>query len=121
MSRYVLSSEEVIVRGAALALAIPLAISAVCIVGPIGFVGLVAPHIARLLIGETGRGAMIFCMLAGAVIVIAADILARTLLTPQLLQVGTVMALCGGVAFLAIVVTSLRRRPTWTSTVRSSM
>lgn len=105
-----LGADPRFVRGAALALAIPLAISAVCIVGPIGFVGLVAPHIARLLVGETGRGAMAFCALAGAVIVVAADIVARTLLAPQLLQVGTVMALCGGIAFLAIVVTTLRRR-----------
>jgi iron complex transport system permease protein len=99
-----------LVRATALALAIPLAISAVCVVGPIGFVGLVAPHIARLLMGETGRGALLFCALCGALIVIAADIVARTLLSPQLLQVGTVMALCGGIAFLAIVVTTLRRR-----------
>lgn len=105
-----LGADPRLVRYGALALAIPLAISAVCVVGPIGFVGLVAPHIARLLVGETGRIAMIACALIGAVIVVAADIVARTLLSPQLLHVGTVMALCGGVAFLAIVLTTLRRR-----------
>ncbi|MDP9835489.1 iron complex transport system permease protein [Neorhizobium huautlense] len=105
-----LGADPRLVRAGTLALAIPLAISAVCVVGPIGFVGLVAPHITRLLIGETGRPALGFCTLCGAVIVIAADIAARTLLAPQLLQVGTVMALCGGIAFLVIVVATLRRR-----------
>lgn len=105
-----LGADPRLVRAGALALAIPLAISAVCVVGPIGFVGLVAPHITRLLIGETGRAALAFCTLCGAVIVISADIVARTLLAPQLLQVGTVMALCGGIAFLVIVVATLRRR-----------
>ncbi len=105
-----LGADPRIVRYGALALAIPLAISAVCVVGPIGFVGLVAPHIARLLVGETGRIAMASCALIGAIIVTAADIAARTLLSPQLLHVGTVMALCGGIAFLAIVLTTLRRR-----------
>ncbi|MGF9564863.1 iron ABC transporter permease [Neorhizobium sp. JUb45] len=105
-----LGADPRFVRGGALALAIPLAISAVCVVGPIGFVGLIAPHVARLLLGETGRSTMVFCALTGAVIVIAADMAARTLLAPQLLQVGTVMALCGGVAFLAIILTTLRRR-----------
>jgi iron complex transport system permease protein len=42
--------------------------------------------------------------------VIGADILARTLLAPKLLNVGTVMALCGGVAFLALILSTLRRR-----------
>lgn len=105
-----LGSDPRLVRLIGLAIAIPLAISAVCVVGPIGFVGLVAPHITRLLVGETGRTALAFCGLCGAVIVITADIVARTLLAPQLLQVGTVMALCGGIAFLIIIVSTLRRR-----------
>jgi iron complex transport system permease protein len=98
------------VQWASLAVAIPMAISAVCIVGPIGFVGLVAPHMTRMMIGETGRIAIIFCALLGATIVIGADIVARTLLAPKLLNVGTVMALCGGAAFLALIFSTMRRR-----------
>jgi iron complex transport system permease protein len=105
-----LGADPRLVEWASLATAIPLAISAVCIVGPIGFVGLVAPHMTRMIIGEAGRLTAVFCSLLGAAIVIAADIVARTLLAPKLLNVGTVMALCGGLAFLALILSALRRR-----------
>lgn len=105
-----LGADPRLVRGGGLAIAIPLAISAVCVVGPIGFVGLVAPHLSRLLVGEAGRPALAFTAMLGSVIVISADIVARTLLAPRLLNVGTVMALCGGIAFLAIILSTLRRR-----------
>lgn len=91
-----LGADPRLVQWASLGLAIPMAISSVCIVGPIGFVGLVAPHVTRMMIGETGRIAIIFCAVLGAAVVIGADIAARTLLAPKLLNVGTVMALCGG-------------------------
>lgn len=107
-----LGVNPIAIRAGALTVAIPLAVSAVCIVGPIGFVGLVAPHICRLLLGETGRGLVFVSAFVGALIVISADIVARILLAPQLLNVGTVMALCGGLAFLAIILTRLRKRPT---------
>jgi len=105
-----LGADPRLIEWASMAVAIPLAISAVCIVGPIGFVGLVAPHMTRMMIGETGRLATAFCALLGATIVIGADIISRTLLAPKLLNVGTVMALCGGAAFLALILSTLRRR-----------
>lgn len=105
-----LGADPKLVRAGALCTAITLSVSAVSVVGPIGFVGLVAPHICRLLFGETGRALVIISAVLGASIVISADIIARTLLAPRLLNVGTVMALCGGLAFLAIIVTKLRRR-----------
>ncbi len=94
----------------ALAIAIIMAISAVCIVGPIGFIGLVVPHMTRLLVGENGRCTLLFSAVLGACILTTADILARTMLAPRLLTVGTVMALSGGTAFFVIVVSVLRRR-----------
>jgi iron complex transport system permease protein len=105
-----LGADPRLVRWGGLAIALPLAVSAVAIVGPIGFVGLVAPHMARLIVGETGRLAMIFCAVLGAVVVIGADMVARTLVAPRVLTVGTVMALCGGIAFLAIILSTQRRR-----------
>lgn len=105
-----LGADPRLIEWTSLAVAIPLAISAVCIVGPIGFVGLVAPHMTRMMIGETGRVATAFCAVLGATIVIGADIVARSLLAPKLLNVGTVMALCGGIAFLTLIVSTLQRR-----------
>jgi iron complex transport system permease protein len=105
-----LGADSRTVRWAVLAITIPLSISAVSVVGPIGFVGLVAPHMARLLMGETGRVAIAFTAVLGAIIVIGADIVSRTLLAPRVLNVGTVMALAGGIAFLAIIVSTQRRR-----------
>ena len=94
---------------AALVMAIVMAISAVCIVGPIGFIGLVVPHMTRLLLGEAGRITLLFSAILGASILTLADILARVLFAPRLLTVGTVMALFGGTAFFIIVVAVLRR------------
>lgn len=105
-----LGADPRLIQWASLALAIPMAISAVCVVGPIGFVGLIAPHMTRLMAGEAGRVALIFCAVLGATIVIGADIVARTLLAPKLLNVGTVMALCGGTAFLTLIISTMRRR-----------
>ncbi len=94
----------------ALAGTIILAVIAVTVAGPIGFVGLVVPHMAKLLVGETGIVPILFCLLLGSALLTGADIVARTLFAPQLLMVGTVMALGGGAAFLAIILVAFRRR-----------
>jgi iron complex transport system permease protein len=106
-----LGTDPRLVYGAALATAIVLAISAVCVVGPIGFVGLVVPHLARMTAGESGSAPWWTCLVAGPAIVTLADLAARTLLAPRVLNVGTVMGLMGGAAFLVIIITVMRRRP----------
>jgi len=98
-----------LVYGATLFTAIVLAVSAVTVVGPIGFVGLVMPHIARILVGEIGRLPLFVCLAGGAAILTGADILARVALAPRVLNVGTVMGLAGGLIFLVLVVTGGRR------------
>lgn len=81
---------------------------AVSLTGVIGFVGLVAPHAARLLFG--GRHGVLVpasCLL-GALLLLAADGAARTLAAPQEIPVGVVTALIGGPFFLYLLRSSLR-------------
>ena len=105
-----LGTDPRLVYGAALATAIALAISAVCVVGPIGFVGLVVPHLARLTSGEGGPANWWTCLFVGPAILTVADLVARTLLAPRVLNVGTVMGLMGGAAFLVIIIAVMHRR-----------
>ena len=76
----------------------------VSIVGSIGFVGLVIPHAVRLLAG-TGHGRLLpASALGGALFLIAADILSRTLIKGQVIPVGVVTALVGAPVFALILV-----------------
>jgi iron complex transport system permease protein len=74
--------------------------AAVSVTGPIGFVGLIVPHVARLLLGPDHRLLLPASALLGAMFLAAADTLARTVLAPTELPVGVVTALCGGPFFL---------------------
>lgn len=98
-----------LVYGATLVMAVVLAVTAVVVVGPIGFVGLVMPHIARILVGEIGRLPLWLCLVGGASVLTGADILARVLMAPRVLNVGTVMGLAGGLIFLLLVILGGRR------------
>ncbi|MFJ6442702.1 FecCD family ABC transporter permease [Streptomyces sp. NPDC091649] len=71
--------------------------------GAIGFVGLVLPHAARALIGSGHRRLLPVTALAGAVFLVWADTLARTVLDPQEVPVGVVTALIGVPAFVLIL------------------
>jgi iron complex transport system permease protein len=71
--------------------------------GTIGFVGLVTPHIARLLVGSDHRRVMPAAVLMGACTVATADLLARTLLSPRQLPVGALTALVGVPLFLLLM------------------
>lgn len=72
----------------------------VALSGPIGFVGLMMPHIARLLVGTDHRRAVPVAVLLGASFMIMADLAARTLAAPQEVPVGILTALCGAPFFL---------------------
>ncbi|WP_068718536.1 FecCD family ABC transporter permease [Vibrio tritonius] len=98
------------VQAMALACSVILSVVAVTVSGPIGFIGLVVPHIVRLLVKDYGRQALVWVMLLGSCLLTSADIIARTIFAPQLLNVGTVMALFGGLSFLLIILVVLRRR-----------
>lgn len=77
--------------------------AAVSISGLIGFVGLIVPHIARLLWGPDHRVLLPMAMVLGATFLVLADLLARTLIAPAEMPVGIITALCGGPFFLYLV------------------
>lgn len=77
------------------------ATTAVC--GPIGFVGLVVPHLCRLLVGVDHRWLLPFSALAGACLLLAADVMGRIIARPNELEVGVVTAFIGAPFFIWIV------------------
>ena len=74
--------------------------AAVSLAGPIGFIGIVVPHIARLLVGSDHRLVLPASLFGGAAFLIACDLVARTALAPLELPVGVVTAMIGGPFFL---------------------
>jgi iron complex transport system permease protein len=77
-----------------------LAGGAVALAGPIGFVGLIIPHIVRFLVGVDYRWIIPYTALLGAIIVTVGDVGARVLIRPQELPVGVVMAFIGAPFFI---------------------
>jgi iron complex transport system permease protein len=77
--------------------------AAVATGGIIGFVGLIAPHIARLLFGANHARLIPASALIGALLLLLADNIARTLLAPLELPVGIMTALLGGPFFLYLL------------------
>lgn len=82
--------------------------AAVAVSGLIGFVGLIVPHLLRSVIGADHRALVPASALAGAIFVVVADTLARTLLAPTELPVGALTALVGGPLFLVLLRRDLR-------------
>ncbi|MDD1961745.1 MAG: iron ABC transporter permease [Pseudomonas capeferrum] len=80
-----------------------LAGSATAIAGPIGFVGLVAPHLARALVGPDYRRMLPYAALIAALLLLGADLLGRVLAAPAELAAGTLALLLGGPAFIVLI------------------
>jgi iron complex transport system permease protein len=78
--------------------------AAIAVAGPIGFVGLLVPHLLRLVVGAGHRALLPLSFVAGGVFVVGADIVARTLLSPAEIPVGIVTAAMGAPFFLALLV-----------------
>jgi len=74
----------------------------VSISGTIGFVGLVTPHMTRMIMGPNHRRLLPASMFSGAIFLLLADLIARTLLSPIELSIGVVTSLIGAVAFVII-------------------
>jgi len=81
--------------------------AAVTTAGSIGFVGLVTPHLVRLVIGSAHRAVIPAAALAGGTLLVVADLLARTIVAPRQLPVGALTALIGVPLFLVL----MRRQP----------
>ena len=75
----------------------------VALTGLIGFVGLIIPHIMRLVVGPDHRILSIASMLAGGIFLVLADLFARTIISPAEIPVGVVTALFGGPFFLFLL------------------
>lgn len=76
---------------------------AVAIAGVIGFVGLVIPHLIRLIIGNDYRVLLGGSFLGGAIFLVLSDTIARTIIAPNELPIGVITGLIGGVVFIVIL------------------
>ncbi|WP_106766351.1 FecCD family ABC transporter permease [Paenibacillus faecalis] len=83
--------------------AVYLAAISVSTVGLVGFVGLIVPHIARLLVGSDYKQALPMSLLLGALILLAADTAGRTAFAPTEIPAGIVMSMLGGPYFLYLM------------------
>ena len=88
-----------------------MAASVVSFTGIIGFVGLVAPHVARMFVGADNRYLVPASAVFGALLLIVSDLVGRTIISPAVLQVGVVTSFIGGPLFLYLVVR--QRKEAW--------
>jgi len=83
--------------------------AAVALTGPIGFIGLIVPHMVRLAIGPDHRLLIPACAFGGAILLVFADLLARTLAAPAEMPVGLLTSFAGGPFFLALILRTRRQ------------
>ena len=76
---------------------------AVSVAGVIGFVGLVIPHLLRLIIGNDYRIITIGSFLGGAIFLVLSDTLARTIISPNELPIGVITGFVGGLVFIVVL------------------
>ncbi len=77
--------------------------SATAAIGPIAFVGLLVPHAVRMIVGSDTRRALGVSAVAGAVLLLAADLLARIIIAPREVPLGVVTAFLGAPVLIALV------------------
>jgi len=77
--------------------------AAVSFVGTIGFVGIIIPHMVRLMWGPDHRLLLPMSVLTGAIFMVVADLIARTVLAPAEIPVGIITAVCGVPFFLYLL------------------
>ncbi|MBP8204599.1 MAG: iron ABC transporter permease [Giesbergeria sp.] len=92
-----------------LALVSLLTATAIGFVGVIGFIGLVAPHIARMLVGEDQRYYIPLSMLCGACLLSASSVLSKIILPGAIFPIGIVTAIIGVPFFFALILQSVRK------------
>ncbi|WP_395638377.1 FecCD family ABC transporter permease [Pseudolysinimonas sp.] len=86
---------------------------AVAFVGIIAFVGLVVPHVVRMLLGPQHRSLIVYSAFGGAVLMLAADLLARTIVPGAELPIGMLTSLVGGPFFFFLLWRQRRRSGGW--------
>ena len=75
----------------------------VCFVGTIGFIGLVSPHIARLLIGGEQRFYLVFSTVIGAFLLSFSSVLSKNIISGIIFPIGIITSFIGAVFFLVII------------------
>ncbi|HBA36021.1 MAG TPA: heme ABC transporter permease [Gammaproteobacteria bacterium] len=103
---------ERVKRGLIVLVALCVGVS-VSFTGIIGFIGLITPHLLRLSIGPDHRFLLPFSALLGASLLLASDLLARTLVSPAELPIGIITSLVGGPFFLWLLLRQRRRGESW--------
>jgi iron complex transport system permease protein len=82
---------------------------AISISGPVGFVGLLVPHLFRMLVGPDHRVLLPVSALGGALFLVLCDLIGRTLISPFEIRVGIITAVLGSPYFLYLIVRYQRR------------
>jgi iron complex transport system permease protein len=95
-------------RLAALSVAAILSGAAVTLAGPIGFIGLIVPHLVRRIMGESIRLQFLACLLGGPLLLLVADMLARRLIAPAEIATGVITGAVGALFFIILVARHFR-------------
>jgi len=98
-----------LVKKVVLALGSLVTATAVSVGGVIGFVGLIVPHISRLIVGPDNRVLVPFSAIAGATFLLFADVVARVILKPVEVPIGIITAAFGGPFFLYLLIKNRRK------------
>ncbi|MDQ0222588.1 FecCD family ABC transporter permease [Streptococcus moroccensis] len=99
------SFQKILVIVASLLTGVSVAIS-----GTIGFVGLICPHFARLLVGSDHKRVLVVSAILGSILVIWADVMARLIIAPEELPLGILTAILGGPFFIFFLKTNRKVR-----------
>ncbi|WP_176561915.1 FecCD family ABC transporter permease [Mycolicibacterium palauense] len=97
-------------RATMIAIAVALSAVVISFTGVIGFVGLVAPHMARLIVGADHRVLVFMSALLGGILMTLADAVGRVVLAPAVVPVGIVVAIIGGPFFVYLILANRRSR-----------
>jgi iron complex transport system permease protein len=85
------------------------AATAVALAGTIGFIGLVGPHVARILVGEDQRHFLPASLLSGSCLLVTASLAAKLLVTGVIVPVGIITSIVGVPVFVLLILTGRRR------------
>lgn len=104
-----LGQNVALIKGLATLATVVLSGVAVALAGPVGFVGLVIPHVVRFFVGVDYRWILPYSMLLGGSFLVASDVIGRVIARPSELAVGVMTALIGGPVFIALVLWKVKR------------
>lgn len=104
-----LGQNVALIKGLSTVATVVLAGAAVALAGPVGFVGLVIPHVVRFFVGVDYRWILPYSILLGGSFLVASDVFGRVIARPSELAVGVMTALIGGPVFIALVLWKVKR------------